>query len=121
MGDTKRIVSTRTLILHHTEAVEQSSMDQPPLHHPQTLRPSSSCVLSSRLGILLARNLVAIIFGNGRRMELVDRPEENVAVDRGMLRLRNRHPRDFFPWPEYRNERFRLADIHQGDWVGIAQ
>jgi hypothetical protein len=30
-----------------------------------------------------------------------------------MLRLLSRHPWDFFPLPEYRNERFRLADIHQ--------
>ena len=85
--------------------MEQSSMDQPPSHHPQILKFSSSCVPSSRLGILLARILVATIFGNGRCLGLVGwlvgwyRPEENVAVDKGMLHLRSRHPWDFFSWP----------------------
>jgi hypothetical protein len=71
VDDTKRIVSTRTHILQYTEALEQNSMDQPPSHHPQIQKLSSSCVPSSRLDILLARNLVAIIFGNDRRLGLV--------------------------------------------------
>jgi len=71
VGDTKRTVSTRTHILHYTEAVEQSSMDQPPSHHPQILKLSSSCVPSKSPRHFVSTDLVAINFGNGRRLGLV--------------------------------------------------
>jgi len=71
VGNTKRTVSKLTYILHYTYAVEQSSMDQPPSHHPQILKYSSSCVPSVSSRHFVTTDLVAINFGNGRRLGLV--------------------------------------------------